>query len=307
MRTAHPALLAVFAALLVTVADASAAEPSRAGVLVNARIHTLTDGQPVAEALAWNATGRIVAVGTRQEVMAKADGAVVHDARGATVVPGLIDAHAHLMGLGYALMRVDLVGARSKAEVIARLQAFAAQLPEDAWLLGRGWDQNDWPGKTFPTATDLDAVFPNRPVWLERVDGHAGWANCDGAASRRARPVGRLAAGRRADRARARGGPPACSSTRPRVWWTTSCRRPTRRSAPRRCDARSRRRPASASRACTTWVRPRRTSTSTGALPTTGGSRCGSSPTPTAMRRRSTTCAARARTDIRRVAWAWRE
>jgi predicted amidohydrolase YtcJ len=99
-------------------------------------------------------------------------------------VPGLVDAHAHLMGLGFALMQADLVGARSKAEVLDRLVAFAANLPDGAWLLGRGWDQNDWPDKTFPTAADLDAAFPTRPVWLERVDGHAGWANT--AAMRRA-------------------------------------------------------------------------------------------------------------------------
>ncbi len=128
----------------------------------------------------WRGTrtdGRIIAVGSRAEVTARAAGAKVHDAQGATVVPGLIDAHAHLMGLGYALMRADLMGARSKAEVIARLKSFAAGLPGDAWLLGRGWDQNLWPEKSFPTAADLDAAFPDRPVWLERVDGHAGWAN----------------------------------------------------------------------------------------------------------------------------------
>jgi predicted amidohydrolase YtcJ len=177
MRSSRPALIAVLATLLVTGATASANDAAGGGVLVNARIHTLADGQAVAEALAWDANGRLLAVGSRDEVMAKAAGAPVHDARGATVVPGLIDAHAHLMGLGYALMRADLVGARSKSEVIARLQAFAAELPEGAWLLGRGWDQNLWSAKSFPTAADLDAAFPDRPVWLERIDGHAGWAN----------------------------------------------------------------------------------------------------------------------------------
>jgi hypothetical protein len=170
-------------ALVCNAANAAPAEKA-GGVLVNARIHTLQAGQPAAEALAWDATGRITAVGSRDEVLAKAPGAAVHDANGATVVPGLIDAHAHLMGLGFALMQADLVGARSKAEVLQRLQAFAAKLPDGAWLLGRGWDQNDWPDKTFPTAADLDAAFPTRPVWLERVDGHAGWANT--AAMRRA-------------------------------------------------------------------------------------------------------------------------
>ena len=164
-------------ALLLVHMEALAASTAAAGALVNARVHTLEAGQPLAEALAWDAAGRIVAVGSRDEVLAKAAGAPVHDARGATVVPGLIDAHAHLMGLGFALMQADLVGTRSKAEVLDRLQAFAANLPDGAWLLGRGWDQNDWPDKTFPTAADLDAAFPARPVWLERVDGHAGWAN----------------------------------------------------------------------------------------------------------------------------------
>jgi predicted amidohydrolase YtcJ len=177
MNTHHAALIAAIASLLLTDAAASATEAARAGVLVNARIHTQVDDRPLADAIAWDANGRIVAVGSRDEVVAKAAGAPVHDARGATVVPGLIDAHAHLMGLGYALMRADLMGARSKAEVIARLEAFAADLPEGAWLLGRGWDQNLWPEKSFPTAADLDAAFPERPVWLERVDGHAGWAN----------------------------------------------------------------------------------------------------------------------------------
>src|SRR3546814_3172757 len=75
------------------------------------------------------------------------------------------------MGLGYALMQADLVGARDKAEVVARLREYEKTLPEGAWLLGNGWDQNDWPDKSFPTAADLDAAFPDRPIWLDRVDG----------------------------------------------------------------------------------------------------------------------------------------
>jgi predicted amidohydrolase YtcJ len=169
-------LLAAASAALPGHADTPTAVPA-AGVLVNARIHTLDASRPAAEALAWDATGRIVAVGDRAAVIAQAPGARLHDAQGATVVPGLIDAHAHLMGLGYALLRADLVGTRSKAEVIERLHEFEKTLPPGAWLLGRGWDQNDWPEKSFPTAADLDAAFPARPVWLERIDGHAGWAN----------------------------------------------------------------------------------------------------------------------------------
>lgn len=145
-------------------------------VVTARRVHT-SDPAHAAEAMAWDARGRILALGGAKELLARYPDATRIDATGKTVIPGLIDAHGHVMGLGYALMRADLVDAQDKAEVIARLRAFEKQLPPNAWLLGGGWDQNDWPGKTFPTAADLDAAFPDRPVWLERVDGHAGWAN----------------------------------------------------------------------------------------------------------------------------------
>ena len=160
-----------------TVAFSTAALAEPVQVLTAARIHTSDPRQPLAEALAWDEGGRVLAVGSAQEVLARYPQASRIDAAGKTVIPGLIDAHGHLMGLGYALMRADLVGARDKAEVIARLRDYEKQLPAGAWLLGGGWDQNDWPEKTFPTAADLDAAFPERPVWLDRIDGHAGWAN----------------------------------------------------------------------------------------------------------------------------------
>ncbi|TWI00271.1 hypothetical protein IP90_02817 [Luteimonas cucumeris] len=146
-------------------------------VLTAARIHTSDAQQPTVEAMAWDETGRVLALGDAKTLLARYPEARRIDAGKATVIPGLIDAHAHLMGLGYALMRADLVGSKDKAEIIARLREYEKTLPADAWLLGGGWDQNDWPEKSFPTAADLDAAFPDRPVWLERVDGHAGWAN----------------------------------------------------------------------------------------------------------------------------------
>lgn len=146
-------------------------------VVTAKRVHTSDSVQPVAEAMAWDAQGRILAIGGTRELLARYPDATRINATGKTVIPGLIDAHGHVMGLGYALMRADLVDAQDKNDVIARLRAFEKQLPPNAWLLGGGWDQNDWPDKTFPTAADLDAAFPDRPVWLERVDGHAGWAN----------------------------------------------------------------------------------------------------------------------------------
>ena len=160
--------------------DARVASPPQdpgTRLLTAARIHTSDAGMPRATAMAWGADGRILAVGDAAELAARYPAAERIDAGGATVVPGLIDAHAHLVDLGQALMQADLVGARSTDEIVTRLQAFARDLPDEAWLIGRGWDQNLWPDTAFPTAAVLDAAFPARPVVLERIDGHAAWAN----------------------------------------------------------------------------------------------------------------------------------
>ncbi|MEO5578586.1 MAG: amidohydrolase family protein [Sphingomicrobium sp.] len=98
------------------------------------------------------------------------------DAGGKTMLPGLIDAHGHVMGLGFAALQLDLTGTTSLADLQARLKAYADANP-DGWILGRGWNQELWAEKRFPTATDLDAVVSDRPVWLGRVDGHASVAN----------------------------------------------------------------------------------------------------------------------------------
>ncbi len=161
-------------------------------VLSAERIHTSNPGSPDAQAMAWNDEGRILALGTAHELHARYPDAEHIDAPGSTVIPGLIDAHGHVMGLGYALLRADLTGTSDKAGAIARLREYEKQLPPGAWLLGGGWDQNRWPGRQFPTAADLDEAFPDRPVWLERVDGHAGWANSaalEAAASKAQRPL----------------------------------------------------------------------------------------------------------------------
>ena len=98
------------------------------------------------------------------------------DARGRTLLPGLIDAHGHVMGLGFGALQLDLVGTTSLGDLQQRLKAYAAAHPT-GWIVGRGWNQELWPDKAFPTAADLDAIVPGRPVWLERVDGHASVAN----------------------------------------------------------------------------------------------------------------------------------
>ena len=171
-------MLRSVALLLALVAAPAASQdvPARY-VAMGGVVYTVDDGRPTAEAFAV-ADGRFVAVGTEAEVRAAYPDWPRLDLGGAAVVPGLIDAHAHLLGLGQALLQADLVGAASTAEVVERLRDFAATLPDGAWITGRGWDQNDWGGDgAFPTRADLDAAFPDRPVWLTRIDGHASWAN----------------------------------------------------------------------------------------------------------------------------------
>ncbi len=99
------------------------------------------------------------------------------DLLGRAVTPGLIDAHSHLLGLGRDLSQVDLRGATSYAEVVRRVAAAAEKTPAGAWVRGRGWDQNDWPGQSFPEHAALSAVAPDHPVWLTRIDGHAALLN----------------------------------------------------------------------------------------------------------------------------------
>lgn len=101
----------------------------------------------------------------------------VVDAGGRTVLPGLIDAHGHIMGLGFAAIQLDLTGTTSLDDLKARLKAYAAANPGPGWILGRGWNQELWADKRFPTSADLDAVVSDRPVWLGRVDGHAAVGN----------------------------------------------------------------------------------------------------------------------------------
>ncbi|MBT8113903.1 MAG: amidohydrolase [Arenicella sp.] len=145
-------------------------------LVINANIYTSNPQQATAESFAFR-DNMILAVGSLEELSAKFPDARALDLNGKTVVPGLIDAHVHLLSLGQALTRVDLVGSTSKQDILQRLTEFAEELPPGQWLLGRGWDQNDWPEKFLPTAADLDAAFPERPIWLTRIDGHAGWAN----------------------------------------------------------------------------------------------------------------------------------
>ena len=143
-------------------------------VLENANIYTMDASQPKAEALAIK-DGRILALG---DDLSKFIGPATRriDLNGLTVTPGFIDSHGHMRGLGELLDGLDLRNAKSIAEVAELVRQAAMKRPEGAWIAGRNWDQTNWGGK-FPTADDLSKAAPNHPVYLTRVDGHAGWAN----------------------------------------------------------------------------------------------------------------------------------
>lgn len=147
-------------------------------LLVNGTFRTFDPGLPVAAAVGIR-DGRIAAVGSEEACRARLQDPKVLDLGGAWVVPGLIDAHAHVLGLGAYLTEVDLVGARSEEEAVARVAAKIAEgtSGEDEWIRGFGWNQSLWPTLRFPTHHLLSQVVQNRPVWLKRIDAHAGWAN----------------------------------------------------------------------------------------------------------------------------------
>jgi predicted amidohydrolase YtcJ len=143
--------------------------------LVNGKVFTGDSRGTVAEAVAVDGK-RIVAVGTTREIESRYAGARRVDLRGRLVTAGFNDAHLHFLNGGLALFRVDLNGARTLAEAKRRVAEKARELPEGAWLLGRGWDQTLWGGQ-WPTKEALDEAAPRNPVFVQRVDGHTSWAN----------------------------------------------------------------------------------------------------------------------------------
>jgi predicted amidohydrolase YtcJ len=174
----RPSLLTSALAALVCTSSSATAQSATAELIVhNARIYTVDRMHPVARAMAVRG-GRIVFVGAERGAMALHGGGTrVVDLQGKTVIPGMVDAHAHLAGLGTSLRIVNLVGTRSVDDVIARVAARAKEVPRGSWILGRGWDQNDWPDTRFPTHEALSRALPDHPVYLTRVDGHAAFVN----------------------------------------------------------------------------------------------------------------------------------
>jgi hypothetical protein len=134
------------------------------------------DGIRSFSVLIFDEAGRVIATGD-EEVLSEHPDAMRIDGDGKTLLPGLTDAHAHVLGLGLLKTSLDLIGSSSVDDALAKISAYASANAGARWILGRGWNQVIWPVQEFPTAAHIDAVVSDRPVWLRRVDGHAGWAN----------------------------------------------------------------------------------------------------------------------------------
>ena len=141
-------------------------------IVHNANIYTMDDENPNATYLVVK-DQKIVAVGLDENDLEVYEAKEIIDANQKTLIPGIIDAHCHFYGLGLNQQRVDLVGTLSYDEIISKVQAFEQENPDMQFILGRGWDQNDWEIKKFPTKEKLDNLFPETPVAIRRVDGHA--------------------------------------------------------------------------------------------------------------------------------------
>jgi predicted amidohydrolase YtcJ len=165
----------IFKAMLLLLIGATSCTNHNADLIIhNARIYTVNDSFELASTLVVK-DGKFIAVGN-EDLLEKYSAAAKLDLKGIPVYPGLIDAHCHFYQLGLAQEHVDLRGAKSVEEVIARLKAFAST-SEAKVLMGRGWDQNLWEQKEFPSKEILDKAFPDKLVVLERIDGHAAYVN----------------------------------------------------------------------------------------------------------------------------------
>jgi predicted amidohydrolase YtcJ len=162
--------------ILFVVTLISCTETEIADLIVhNAKIYTVNNAFDIAEAMVIK-DGKIIAIGPEHEIRNKYNAKEIIDARKRPIYPGFIDAHCHFINYALSRNRVDLVGTTSFEEVLSKLEK-ASKENENTWIFGSGWDQNDWTIKEFPTRAKLDSLFPNNPVVLTRIDGHAQLVN----------------------------------------------------------------------------------------------------------------------------------
>lgn len=163
----------------ITILFASCNQLIIADLIVHgAKIYTVDSSFSVAEAMVIK-DGKILETGTNNDILKKYSAPEKINAEGKVIYPGFIDGHAHFYGYAIALQKVNLVGTKSWEDCIDKILQFVKdnQIPQGGWILGYGWDQNDWDNKVFPSKTLLDQYFPKNPVYLSRVDGHAAIVN----------------------------------------------------------------------------------------------------------------------------------
>ena len=176
MQLRHCLLPITYCLLLISCSSSS---QTKADLIIHhAKIYTVDSSFSIAEAMVIK-DGKVIAIGKEDDIMKKYEATEISDAGGKTIFPGFIDAHAHFVGYGASLQNVNLVDTKSWDECIERVKAFVVQknIQPGQWIKGRGWDQNDWDNKEFPTKELLDKNFPSNPVTLTRIDGHALIAN----------------------------------------------------------------------------------------------------------------------------------
>ncbi|OYT17318.1 MAG: hypothetical protein B7C24_03100 [Bacteroidetes bacterium 4572_77] len=164
-------------ALIMLAMISSCSQPKEVDLIIyNAKIYTVDSAFSVQSAMAIS-NGKVESVDNDKAILSRYFSSKIINMNGGFVYPGFIDAHSHFVGYAEGLVsRADLVGTASFEEVLLRLQEFENQFPSQ-WLVGRGWDQNDWEKQEFPTKERLDELWPNKPVYLSRVDGHAALLN----------------------------------------------------------------------------------------------------------------------------------
>ncbi len=162
----------LFYLLLTLLLFQACAQPESADLIVtNENIYTVNDDVETAESFAVK-DGKFLAIGSSESILENYSSAEILDLEGKTVVPGFIDAHCHFLGLGMNQQAVDLVGTKSFDEVVERIIEFQKERNQ-THIMGRGWDQNDWEDQSFPNKSRLDELFPDTPISLTRIDGHA--------------------------------------------------------------------------------------------------------------------------------------
>lgn len=173
----RPIVLSMLLFIICLTAGSCRMDSDRTTIIENVRGYTIYEGELTEFSAIAFRNKRVIEVAAGDSLETDRSNARVVDGKGRVMLPGLVDAHGHVMGLGYQELDVDVTGLQSLEETLRRVESYAGNYPNLSWIRGRGWNHTHWPSDRFPTAGELDSAVSERPVWLRRVDGHAGWAN----------------------------------------------------------------------------------------------------------------------------------